>query len=142
MENRHSEGGWRKDKMGVIAPVGSSASWKEFFNIGKEPSSKVANMLTRADLPPKSWPYLFLATSIATYMDKDGQSVIDPEHLIFCANVAGASVGKEGTGRKQALMAMTNIIAPAVLAGNDGDRRRGQAARLNRHDKSADDESE
>jgi len=124
MENRDS--GWKKDKLGVIAPVGSGASWKEFFNISKDPAAVVANMMTRADLPADSWQWAFLSTSLAIYKDENGKLIIDEEHKIAMANVSGASVGRDGKGRNQALMAQTQIIAPQVLTGdssNSGHRR-------------------
>lgn len=130
MENRES--GWRRDKLGVIAPIGGGASWKEFFKISNAPAAVVANMLTRADLPAECVPYISLATSLAVYPDEKGERIIDPEHLIFCANVAGASAGKDGNARKQALMAQTNIIAPSVLAGEGSDNGRRKADRLDR----------
>lgn len=141
MENK--ETGWRRDKLGVMSPVSSGASWKEFFRISKDPTAVAANMFTRARLPADSWPYLSLATSIATYMEK-GVRIIDPEHLIFCANMAGASVGREGQGRDEALMAMTNIIAPAALSGvsHTGASRDGKTTRLDRHRKPVDEDNE
>jgi hypothetical protein len=130
MENRES--GWKKDRLGVIAPIGSGASWKEFFTISKDQSASVANMLTRADLPEDSWQWAFISTSLATYKDEHGQLIIDPEHKVAVANVCGASVGRDGKGRKQALMAQTQIIAPNVLAGDNGDRRRRDRSKLDR----------
>ena len=32
MEDKSREG-WRRDKLGVIAPVGGGANWKEFFKM-------------------------------------------------------------------------------------------------------------
>lgn len=131
MEDKSREG-WRRDKLGVIAPVGGGANWKEFFKISNTPAAAVANMLTRADLPEECVPYISLATSLAIYPNENGERIIDPEHFIFCANISGATAGKEGNARKQALMAQTNIIAPAVLAGDRGDNGRRKADRLDR----------
>ena len=130
IDRQRQESGWSRNKAGMIKPLGSGGNWKEFFNISKDPAAKVANMLTRADLPEESWPYLFLANSLATYVE-NGVRKIDDEHLIFVANVAGASVGRRGIARKQALMGMTNIIAPAVLS-EDGRDHRKDPVHLNR----------
>ena len=131
MENRQTDG-WKRDKLGVMVPVGSGASWKEFLSISKDQAAKVANMLTRADLPEEASWWLFVATSLASYKDDKGYTIIDDDHVIDCANVCGASVGIEGKGRKQALMGMTQIIAPSVLAGDKGDGRRRQPERIDR----------
>lgn len=151
MENRDRESGWRRDRLGVMAPVSSGASWKEFFRISQDQYAVAANMFTRANLPADSWPYLSLATSIATYevkLNVKGTEklvrIIDPEHLIFCANMAGASVGAGGQGRNDALMAMTNIIAPAALSGVDhnGKGKESGTTRLDRHNKPVDEDNE
>jgi len=131
MENRQTDG-WRRDKLGVMVPVGSGANWKEFLSISKDPAAKVANMLTRADLPEEASWWLFVSTSLASYKDDKGYTIIDDDHIIDCANVCGASVGIDGRGRKQALMGMTNIIAPSVLANEKGDGRRRPSERLDR----------
>lgn len=121
---RRQDSGWSKDKLGNIKPIGTGSTWKEFLNISKDPAAKIANMFTRAILPEKSIGWLFVSTSLATYVDENGKQTIDEEHLIDCANLCGATVGRNGMGRNQALMGYTQIVAPAVLTGQDGARRK------------------
>lgn len=138
MENR--DRGWQQDKLGVMKPVSTGASFKEFLRVSQREGSGVANMAARGRLVD-GWQELMIATSIATYKNEAGKYIIDPEHEIFCANMIGGSIGHDGQGRSEALMSQTNIIAPAALSGaqnNDGHR----TTRLDRHRKPVDEESE
>lgn len=139
MESRdRQDSGWRKDKLGIIAPIGGGAGYKEFFRVGKDKSAAVANMIARARfMVPEAAYYLQVATSIAT----DSKGDTDEEHAQFCANMVGASIGVEGRGRDETLMGMTNIIAPAALSGIHTGKD-GHVKRLNRHSKPVEEETE
>lgn len=144
MQSRDRETGWRTDNLGVMAPIGSGASWKEFLRASRRQGAEVANIAARGRLSD-GWLEFMTATSIATYRDEKGNYKIDDEHEIFMANIIGGSIGQDGRGRDEALMAQVGVVAPAALSGmaNKRDGRDGQnKTQPDRRDRQVNEDSE
>lgn len=102
-------GGWIRDSSGMMAPVGSGSSIKEFIQLPKEMRSIAsgANTLIRGNLPDDlAWDLGMLGA-------------IGPHHLLtqqFISYIIAASKARHGQATTDMLQASVNMLVPSALA--------------------------
>lgn len=101
--------GWIRDSSGMMAPVGSGSSIKEFIQLPKEARNLAigANTLIRGNLPDElAW-------------DLGVLGAIGPNHLLtqqFISYIIAASKARRGQATTDMLQASVNMIVPSALS--------------------------
>jgi hypothetical protein len=98
-----------RDSSGMMAPVGSSLSLKEFIQLPREMRdiTLAANTLVRGNFSRDLWPDLAMLNAIA------------PRHRltqIFIASVTAGSMAQNGQATTNFLQGSVGMIAPSALS--------------------------
>ena len=98
-----------RDSSGMMAPVGSSLSLKEFIQLPKEMReiALAANTLVRGNFSKDLWPDLAMLNAIA------------PRHRltqVFIASVTAGSMAQNGQATTNFLQGSVGMIAPSALS--------------------------
>ena len=128
-----------RDSSGMMAPVGSSLSLKEFIQLPKEMRdiAMAANTLVRGNFTKDLWPDLAMLNAIA------------PRHRltqVFIASVTAGSMAQNGQATTNFLQGSVGMIAPSALSTylvSPEMRQRLKARQGKNHDgKTADEDNE
>ena len=104
-----------RDALGTQSPLGGFTSAKELQQLPSEMQkiALAANTLIRGNFSHDLWPDLAMLNAIA------------PRHRltqVFIASVTAGSMAEGGAASKKFLMGITNMLAPGMLADDNGQR--------------------
>lgn len=102
-------GNWMRDSSGMMVPMGSASSLKEFIQLPKEMRNitVAANTLIRGNFSKDLWPDLAMLNAIG------------PRHRltqIFIASVTAGSMAENGQATTNLLQGSVGMIAPGALS--------------------------
>lgn len=115
MQDPLRKGNWMRDGLGTQSPLGGFTNAKELQQLPSEMQkiALAANTLIRGNFNKDLWPDLAMANALA------------PRHRgtqVFLASITAGSMAEDGAAGKKFLMALTNMLAPGMLANESQQR--------------------